>query len=219
MENKKRLEALCGKAAGIATGAGALNLFTKKNADALSFTNETLSPYFKVSGNYSDTQADFSILLKSGYGPLYSGKSLDLFGFNFGGNITNLSPYWTYTSEANPDGSTDYFFDAFSSNGYITQLRPLNFSVLYSSENGIAVPEGIGSETLIQESLEMNALDRLNRESIGYISAPDSIANVPVVPEPISSVLFVTGLGVFAAKKYGNKIKEKFFPKKISFCD
>jgi hypothetical protein len=187
---------------GIAAGtlAAIIAASPVQRAEALPITPTTIGN-FLVSGEYNDSGAQFQINYT---GPTndsgFYGNQVKLENVNFGGNAV-IPMDWTKNLTSNLNGSTNY---QFNSTALLENIRgpPWNASIGYAPQNGVSVPDGIGSMALTG-SIPIRIYDSGSYID-GYLAAPLPIANGPTpVPEPASAFLLALGLASLAvARRY-----------------
>jgi hypothetical protein len=195
----------------IITGFFTLGTALLKDAHAGGFLNEPLilyaphGPYtnFQVSGSYSDT-AITNLVEKIGAvgDPYYDGIEYTIFGLFYGDeNNTTIPTGWLQTVETNLDGSENYIFTVTGSGARIDFWNPASFGIYWGS----SAPSGIGSMDT-DSYLKVQVRDFNNNKFTGWAPAPDVItSDLYVIPEPVSSVLFVIGGATLGLRRLRKK--------------
>ncbi len=218
MKSLKSLVKKASKAIATAGMIGALTLLPAKKANSNSVLNVPLTN----SSGVTDFQASCSYL-DSGLGCLVEfigsnpnnsdleGNKYNIYGLFYGDeNNMTLPDYWTNSTEVNSDNSENFNFSTTNYYGNINYWNPQSFGIYWDSN----APSGIGSMDL-DSYLMMSVKNAYNDTFTGWAPAPSAIASQleqfqpPVVPEPVSSVLFAVGGGILGSNYLRRKLRDK----------
>lgn len=174
-------------------------------AEALSITPAKISDplsgidLYLITGNWNNLDAEFNV---SFIGPNDSGlygSSATIRDVFFAGDNEMNSSGWDSMITSNANGSKNVGYNARAPPVYISPTKSLDFAFTYSPEGELL---NLGDKPLTSY-VPFTVCSGLGCNT-GYVQSPYSVAtgNVPIVPEPISSVLFVTGGALLAGRRY-----------------
>jgi len=173
----------------------------KANADAYlnaEFCNlaDSAECDFQSSGSYTiPGSAHLLQYTDTDYAGNNFGRSFTLYGiFNVDENNLTMGPNWQLSSvTTNSDNSENFYFDITNGSGIITPPGK-SFGLAWDGT------EPAGIESMALDSYLMADIGDGNSKTFrGWIPAPDAITSdlaqfqPPIVPEPVSSALMLTG--------------------------